>query len=43
VADIRTDWKSRVDDLVMLGTPNHGTWEAWVPGTIGLFGAWSRE
>jgi triacylglycerol esterase/lipase EstA (alpha/beta hydrolase family) len=31
VADIRTDWASRVDDLIMLGTPNHGTWEAWVP------------
>lgn len=43
VADIRTDWKSRIDDLVMLGTPNHGTWEAWVPGTIGLFGAWNAS
>jgi len=43
VADIRTDWASRVDDLVMLGTPNHGTWEAWVPGTIGVFGAWNAS
>ena len=43
VPDIRTDWKSRIDDLVMLGTPNHGTWEAWVPGTIGLFGAWNAS
>lgn len=43
VADIRSDWASRVDDLVMLGTPNHGTWEAWVPGTIGLFGAWNAS
>ena len=43
VADIRTDWASRVDDLVMLGTPNHGTWEAWVPGTLGVFGAWNAS
>lgn len=40
-ADVRTDWASRVDDLVMLGTPNHGTWEAWVPATIGGFGDWN--
>lgn len=39
--DVRTDWKSRVDDLIMLGTPNHGTWEAWVPATIGGFGNWN--
>ena len=43
VADIRTDWAARVDDLVMLGTPNHGTWEGWVPGTIGGFGAWNAS
>ncbi len=43
VADIRSDWASRIDDLVMLGTPNHGTWEGWVPGTIGLFGAWNAS
>ncbi|MDQ3756565.1 MAG: hypothetical protein M3394_01790 [Actinomycetota bacterium] len=41
VADVRTDWAARVDDLIMLGTPNHGTWEAWVPGTIGGFGNWN--
>ncbi|HUR68605.1 MAG TPA: hypothetical protein VM370_05105 [Candidatus Thermoplasmatota archaeon] len=41
VADVRTDWASRVDDLVMLGTPNHGTWEGWVPATIGGFGNWN--
>ncbi len=39
--DVRTDWASRVDDLIMLGTPNHGTWEAWVPTTIGGFGNWN--
>ena len=42
-ADIRTDWAARVDDLIMLGTPNHGTWQAWVPGTIGIFGAWNAS
>lgn len=41
VPDVDTNWKSRVDDLIMLGTPNHGTWEAWVPGTIGGFGNWN--
>ncbi len=41
VADVRTDWASRVDDLIMLGTPNHGTWEAWVPTIIGGFGIWN--
>lgn len=43
VADIRTDWAARIDDLVMLGTPNHGTWEGWVPGTLGGFGAWNAS
>jgi len=42
-ADIRTDWAARVDDLVMLGTPNHGTWEGWVPGTLGGFGVWNAS
>ncbi|MBW3668965.1 MAG: hypothetical protein KY443_07095 [Actinobacteria bacterium] len=41
VADVRTDWAGRVDDLIMLGTPNHGTWQGWVPGTIGGFGIWN--
>jgi len=41
IADVDSGWASRVDDLVMLGTPNHGTWEAWVPGTIGGFGNWN--
>lgn len=41
VADVRTDWASRVDDLIMLGTPSHGTWEGWIPGTIGGFGNWN--
>ena len=37
-ADQATDWANRIDDLVMLGTPNHGTWEGWVPSTLGGFG-----
>lgn len=41
VPDVATDWAARVDDLIMLGTPNHGTWEGWVPGTIGGFGNWN--
>ncbi len=41
VADVRTDWAARVDDLIMLGTPNHGTWEAWIPTIIGGFGKWN--
>jgi pimeloyl-ACP methyl ester carboxylesterase len=41
IADVDTNWASRVDDLVMLGTPNHGTWEGWVPGNIGGFGNWN--
>jgi pimeloyl-ACP methyl ester carboxylesterase len=41
IADVDTNWKSRVDDLIMLGTPNHGTWQGWVPGTIGGFGNWN--
>ncbi|MBW3581727.1 MAG: alpha/beta hydrolase [Euryarchaeota archaeon] len=39
--DVRSDWAARVDDLIMTGTPNHGTWEAWVPSTIGGFGDWN--
>jgi pimeloyl-ACP methyl ester carboxylesterase len=42
-ADCDTNWASRIDDLVMLGTPNHGTWEGWVPGTIGGFGVWNSS
>jgi pimeloyl-ACP methyl ester carboxylesterase len=43
VADVDSNWAGRVDDLVMLGTPNHGTWEGWVPGTIGGFGNWNAS
>jgi hypothetical protein len=34
-------WARRIGTLVMLGTPNHGTFAAWVPGTVGGFGRWN--
>jgi hypothetical protein len=37
----KAGWAGRVGTLVMLGTPNHGTFEAWVPGTVGGFGRWN--
>ena len=37
----KAGWASRVNTLVMLGTPNHGTIAAWVPGTVGGFGRWN--
>jgi len=37
----KAGWAGRVDTVVMLGTPNHGTIAAWVPGTIGGFGRWN--
>ena len=37
----KAGWAQRVNTLVMLGTPNHGTIAAWVPGTIGGFGRWN--
>ena len=38
---VAAGWAERVGTLVMLGTPNHGTIAAWVPGTIGGFGRWN--
>ncbi|MDP9397003.1 MAG: hypothetical protein M3P96_03875 [Actinomycetota bacterium] len=40
VPDVAPDWAARVDDLVMLGTPNSGTWEGWVPTTKSRFLPW---
>jgi pimeloyl-ACP methyl ester carboxylesterase len=37
----KAGWAARVGTLVMLGTPNHGTVAAWVPGTVGGFGRWN--
>jgi hypothetical protein len=39
----KSGWASRVGTLAMLGTPNHGTIAAWVPGTIGGFGRWNAS
>ncbi len=39
--DVAGDWAERIDDLIMLGTPSHGTWLGFVPGTIGGFGRWN--
>jgi hypothetical protein len=39
----KAGWASRVNTLVMLGTPNHGTIAAWVPGTLGGFGRWNAS
>ena len=36
-------WARRVGTLVMLGTPNHGTMAAWVPGSVGGFGRWNAS
>lgn len=41
VPDVDTKWKNQVDDLIILGTPNHGTILAWVPSTLPVFGVWS--
>lgn len=41
IADVGTKWKTQIDDLIMLGTPNHGTILAWFPSTLPLFGAWT--
>jgi len=37
----KAGWAARVGTVAMLGTPNHGTIAAWVPGTIGGFGRWN--
>ena len=39
--DVAGNWAGRIDDLIMLGTPSHGTWLGFVPGTIGGFGRWN--
>lgn len=43
VADVNTKWKNQVDDLIMLGTPNHGTILAWFPSTLPIFGVWTSS
>jgi pimeloyl-ACP methyl ester carboxylesterase len=41
IPDVSTKWKAQVDDLIILGTPNHGTILGWFPSTLPVFGAWS--
>jgi triacylglycerol esterase/lipase EstA (alpha/beta hydrolase family) len=43
IPDVDTKWKNQVDDVIMLGTPNHGTILAWVPSTLPVFGVWSAS
>ncbi len=43
IPDVASDWASRIDDLVMLGTPNHGTWLGWVPHTVGHLTRWGAS
>lgn len=43
VADIATDWADRVDDLIVIGTPNHGTWEGWVGSKLPNFINWNTS
>ncbi len=41
--NIDDDWAARVDQLIMLGTPNHGTWEAYIGQLSPLFGDWAAS
>jgi pimeloyl-ACP methyl ester carboxylesterase len=41
--EVEPGWAPRVGTLVMLGTPNHGTFEAWLPATVGGFGRWNAS
>lgn len=41
--DVAPDWAARIDDLVMLGTPNHGTCLGWVPRSVGSFTRWGAS
>lgn len=41
--NIDDDWADRVDTLIMLGTPNHGTWEAYIGQLSPIFGDWAAS
>ncbi len=41
--NIDDNWAQRIDDLIMLGTPNHGTWEAYVGRLSIFFGDWAAS
>lgn len=40
VPDVDTKWKDQVDDLIMLGSPNHGAVLPWVPSSLPEFFNW---
>ncbi len=42
-SSIDDDWAARVETLIMLGTPNHGTWEAYIGQLSPLFGDWAAS
>ncbi len=42
-SNIDDNWAERIDDLIMLGTPNHGTWEAYIGQLSPLFGDWAAS
>lgn len=42
-ASIDDNWADRVEKVIMLGTPNHGTWEAYVGQLSPLFGDWAAS
>ncbi len=41
--NIDDNWADRVNILFMLGTPNHGTWEAYVGQVSLIFGDWAAS
>ncbi|MCY3411021.1 MAG: hypothetical protein INQ03_05215 [Candidatus Heimdallarchaeota archaeon] len=41
--NIDDNWAERINTLFMLGTPNHGTWEAYVGSISPIFGDWSAS
>lgn len=43
VPDVSTKWKDQVDDLIMLGTPNHGAVVPWVPSGLPEFFDWQAS
>lgn len=40
---IDDNWAERIDKVIMLGTPNHGTWEAYVGQLSILFDDWAAS
>lgn len=40
---IDNNWAQRVDKVIMLGTPSHGTWEAYVGQLSPIFSDWAAS